>query len=639
MTISTLQLTPGQLAGMKKIAEDYRSASNAATGSRVDPNANITRKTAASAEQEMMKPFIIQYNRSLVQDYLNRLFGEESGLAESYVDDITNHRIYVHDETSTKPYCASISMYPFLLNGMTNLGGESKAPNHLLSFCGSFINLVLSVSNQLAGAVATVEFLTYFDYFARQELGDDYATYLLNPAMHEGSSYYLGVVNNALQHVVYALNQPVTKGDQAVFWNIAVFDQYFFNEMFGQMVFPEGGRPRWNSICLLQEYFIKWLTKERTHSTLTFPVVTASALVDPETHKYKDVGFADMMASSMAEGSSFFIYSSETVDSLSSCCRLRNAIEKNEFSHSLGAGGIMTGSINVITLNVNRIYQEADRIGKIRKEHLTDILQRTYRYQLAYRLMVQETLRDPDLLPAFSGGFIDLNKQYLTIGVNGVLEASEYVGIEAKNTPEYREFNREVMKAIYDQNRAMELILRESDEDFAKVFRDRNITIKFNTEFVPAENLGVKNAAWDREAGYVVTRDCYNSYFFPVEDGDMSVLDKFSLYDTGMTEFLDGGSALHLNLTEHPNKEQWLKLFDIANEYGVPYWTYNVPSTRCRKCNHRDIRFLQQCPVESCGSTDVVHATRIIGYLKEVDYFSAARQDEYARRSFKKLNI
>ena len=166
-----IQLHPEQLNRKLAFMHDYISAQNAADGSKMDANANVTQKNIATMEAEMMKDFFVQVNRAQVSRKIEEIFGQ--GDADEYIRQIEAHEIYVHDETSLKPYCVSVTLYPFLLDGLSKLGGESKAPKHLASFCGSFVNLVFAISAQFAGAVATVEFLTYFDHFARRDFGDD----------------------------------------------------------------------------------------------------------------------------------------------------------------------------------------------------------------------------------------------------------------------------------------------------------------------------------------------------------------------------------------------------------------------------------------------------------------------------------
>jgi len=534
-----------------------------------------------------------------VTDKIRTLFGDE--LAQEYLRQIEDHEIYVHDETSLKPYCASITMYPFLLEGLTKLGGESKAPRHLESFCGSFVNLVFAVSAQFAGAIATVEFLTYFDHFARIDYGDDYLK--THPKK----------IANHLQHVVYALNQPAAaRGYQSVFWNISIYDQYYFESMFGDFVFPPLSddqttlvRPKWQAIDQLQRFFMQWFNAERQKAILTFPVVTAAMLT--ENGNCKDQDFMTFCSDELAQGNSFFTYLSEDADSLASCCRLRNEMVDNTFSYTLGAGGIATGSINVITINMNRLIQQGG--------DLKTMAEKVQKYQMAYRA-IMEDYQDHGLLPVYTAGFINLNKQFLTIGINGMVEAAESVGVTPGNNLEYRKFVREQLKVIYDANQNAK----------------KETGFLFNTEFVPAENLGVKNAKWDRAAGLQVNRDCYNSYFYVVEDESTHTLDKFMLYGREMTEYLDGGSALHLNLEESLTTRQYQQLYKIAAQTGCNYFCVNVKITICNECNHIDKRTQQRCAC--CGSQNIDYGTRVIGYLKRVSAFSQARQQEHDLRFY-----
>jgi ribonucleoside-triphosphate reductase len=590
------RLTDPQINKKIKFIKDYIQAENAAEGSKLDANANVTHKNIATLEAEINKDINIQVNRALVTQKIRDMFGDDS--AHEYNRQIESHEIYVHDETSLKPYCTSISMYPFLLDGLTKLGGESKVPKHLASFCGSFVNLVFAISSQFAGAVATVEFLMYFDYFARRDLGDDY----LETHTRE--------INNHLQHVVYAINQPAAaRGYQSVFWNVSLYDKPYFDSMFGTFVFPDFTSPSWESVSKLQKHFLSWFNKEREHSILTFPVVTAAMLV--EDNKPKDKDFADMCAGALAEGNSFFIYMSESADSLASCCRLRSEISDNTFSYTLGAGGVSTGSINVITINMNRLVQSGHDL-KLEVEKIQ-------KYQVAYRELMKEYL-EAGMLPVYDAGFITLDKQFLTLGINGMVEAAESQGLVAGNNEAYKQFVSDHLKVIYDTNKEGKL----------------KYGCMFNTEFVPAENLGPKNASWDRKDGFKVSRDCYNSYFYVVED-DCSTnhLDKFILHGKDMIQYLDGGSALHLNLEQKMTKDGFLNLFSAAAAAGCNYWCVNVKTTICNDCEHIDKRTLPKCG--ACGSEDIDYGTRVIGYLKRVSAFSSSRQKEERIRQYHRV--
>lgn len=573
---------------------DYLTGGNAADSSKVDANANVTLKNIATLEAEINKDINIQINRGLVSQKIAALYGPQ--LATEYVRQIESHEIYVHDETSLKPYCVSVTMYPLLLDGMKKLGGESMAPKHLNSFCGTFVNFVFAVSSQFAGAVATVEFLTYFDHFARKDYGDNYLV------THKNE------VAAALQQVVYSINQPAAaRGYQSVFWNISIYDEYYFQSMFNNFVFPDEDRPSWKSVDQLQRFFLTWFNAEREKALLTFPVVTVALLTDKD--KVKDRNYSQLVSKELSQGNSFFMYLSDTPDSLASCCRLRNEIKDNTFSYSLGAGGVATGSINVITINMNRLIQS----GASLKEQIEII----HKYQIAYRKLIEE-FKAAGVLTVYDAGFISLDKQYLTIGINGLVEAAEYLGIKISNNPEYKNFVTSNLKIIYDLNKEVQ----------AKT------GYMFNTEFVPAENLGVKNSQWDKKDNLQVKRDCYNSYFYIVEDDNINFLDKFRLHGKDMIQFLDGGSALHLNLEEALTEKQYGLLIDYAAKSGCNYFCTNVKVTICNDCEHIDKRTLKAC--SKCHSTNIDYATRVIGYLKRITSFSKARRVEHNQREYHK---
>jgi len=587
-----IRLTDTQVTEKINFIDDYINSQNAADGSKVDANANVTSKNIATMEAELNKDINIQVNRALVKRKIASLYGED--LANEYSRQIESHEIYVHDETSLKPYCVSISMYPFLFDGLTKLGGESRAPQHLESFCGEFVNLVFAVSSQFAGALATVEFLMYFDHFAAKDYGENY--------LQTNEK----IIENHLQHVVYAVNQPAAaRGYQSVFWNISLYDEAYFNSMFGDFVFPNMKKPEWESLKRLQSFFMKWFNQERTKAILTFPVVTAAMLT--KEGKPVDTEFTNMCAQELSEGNSFFIYQSENADSLASCCRLRSEINDNTFSYSLGAGGVATGSINVITLNMNRLIQKGANI--------VEEVQKIHKYQVAYRTLINE-YETAGLLPVYQAGFIALDKQFLTIGINGMVEAAESQGIKVGNNDAYKAFVNSHLKAIYDENK------------LAK----KKYGYMFNTEFVPAENLGIKNAKWDREDGLFVPRDCYNSYFYEVEDADTNTLDKIILHGIEIIKYLDGGSALHLNLEEAPNKDGFVKLIHATAKAGCNYFCFNIKITVCNDCENIAKETSYSC--SKCNSENVDHATRVIGYLKRVSSFSSGRQREHQLRYY-----
>jgi ribonucleoside-triphosphate reductase len=595
-----------------KFLMDYCDASNAATGSKYDANANVENKNMATLIGELPKSNFIRLNRRMLTDRLKEMYGKE--LADKYVELLNNHFIYKNDETSLANYCASITMYPWLINGTMGIGGNSKAPTNLKSFAGGFVNMVFMVSSMLSGACATPEFLMYMNYFIEKEFGEEY----FNDAdkvvdLSKKQRTLDKVITDYFEQIVYSINQPTgARNFQAVFWNISYYDRFYFESLFENFVFPDGSKPHWAGLNWLQKRFMRWFNAERTRTVLTFPVETMALLTADGEPKDKEYG--EFTAQMYSEGHSFFTYMSDNADSLSSCCRLRNEITDNEFSYTLGAGGISTGSKSVLTINLNRCIQYAVRQGKAYQFFLEEVVDLVHKVQNAYNENLKY-MHSKGMLPLFDAGYINMGRQYLTIGVNGLVEAAEFLGIEISDNPEYQRFTEEILGTV---------------ERYNKKYRTKDVM--YNCEMIPAENVGVKHAKWDREAGYTVGRDCYNSYFYIVEDEKLNVVDKFRLHGRKYIEHLTGGSALHMNLDEHLSKEQYAHLLKVATQEGCNYFTFNIPNTVCNDCGHIDKRNLAQCP--KCGGQNLDYLTRIIGYMKRVSNFSQPRQKEAARRHY-----
>lgn len=635
--------------------KSYMEASNAATGSKFDSNANIDSKNVVTMGNEIHKYKNIRQNRKMIYERLTELYGEK--IAESYLSDLLTHRLYKHDETAVPgtPYCVAITMYPFLIDGLTKIGGVSKPPTDLKAFCGEFINLMYSISSQFAGAVATPEFLMYMDYFIRKDYGDDYLNHLNEKVELNVKGRTLEkVVENCFQQVVHSMNMPSgARGYQAVFWNVGYFDEQYFNGVFGDFVFPDGTKPKWKTLNWLQKKFMKWFNAERSKYILTFPVETMAMLTDGMDIVDKE--YADFTAEMWADGHSFFTYLSDSADSLSSCCRLRNSLkdlEDTEHNHnthqfSMGTASVATGSKSVMTINLNRIIQDAvwnwSKENNVKHNHgeklsigdiisngksdslydtiagaVADITERVHKYQTAFNSLLIDFYK-VNMLPVYDAGFISMKKQYLTVGVNGLTDAAEFLDIEVSNNSIYAEFVNVILETINRINR-----------------RDKTKELMFNTEFVPGENLSVKNYNWDKSAGYYVSpkHEMYSSYFFNPEDTELSVIDKMKLHGMEYVKYLDGGSACHININEHLTKEQYRQLLRVAAQNGTNYFTFNCRNTVCNKCGYISKHTLDVCP--KCGSKNLDYLTRIIGYLKRVSSFSEPRQREERNRAYNK---
>ena len=621
----------------KAFINKYKKSSNTADAT-IDDNSNVGGKNVGILNAEIHKPDNIQISRRMIMDKLKTLYPDFD--SKQYIRDLEHHIIYKHDESSfagaIAPYCCSISMYPFLTDGIKKLGGLSAAPKNLDSFCGMYVNLIFATASMFAGAVATSEFLLYFDYFARKEFGDDY---YLNPDLNisQHTSRHKSIrrqIHQYFQQVIYSINQPAaSRGQQSAFINFSYFDKPFFDGMFGDFRFPDGTAPIWESVCWLQKEFMQWFNKERLRCILTFPVESVTLLY--KDGKFVDTDMFNFVCEEYARGHSFFTYISDTVDSLSSCCRLKNKLQTKEFNFTNGNMGVMTGSKSVITLNLNRIVQDwNNQMKKLNpewiqeraresysnlQEYLVDILERVYKYHNAYNEQLHD-MYDAGLLPVYSAGFISLDKQYLTIGLNGLNQAAEFLGIKCNDNEDYKEFCQFIFSTIKEQN---------------TLHKTKRTT--YNTEQVPAESLAVKNYNWDKEDGYWVPSDTnlYASYVFKPNDPDISVLEKLRLHGSNyIGDYLDGGSAAHINLDSHLSSEQYRKLINYAASVGCQYFTWNIPNSECQDCGWIGKQPVTKCP--KCGSEHIDYYDRVIGYLTKIKNWSDGRRIEQKTRVYTK---
>lgn len=616
--------------------EYSQSNENAATSSETDANANVTMKNVANLEGEVYKTTNRVIQRQRMKDKLNEMYPE---VAKKYEEDLNSHVIYTHDEATTpvlKQYCMAVSLYPLMMEGVGNIDGITPTPpNDLQSFSGQVTNLIFLLSSQCKGAVAVGEYFIALNYYIVQEFGSNWYEKLDVVTTTDHCSKQRTIrdaIYKAFKQFIYGVNQPAgNRSYQSPFTNVSYYDHTYFDSLFGEFYYPDGTKPQWEAVDCLQRLFMKFFNKLRTKQILTFPVETMAMVYDPKTNDIIDKDYKDFTAEMYAEGHSFFTYISDSADSLASCCRLRNELAENTFNPTSGLTGVMTGSCNVITLNINRIVQDCNKAYGLKRnggwkentsflrDYLVDILQRVYKYHIAFKTMLYE-LEDRGMFAASNGGYIYISKLYSTIGINGLNEAARFLGLEVNNNPEYIEFLQFILGTIKEENKKHSI-------------HDKKRPFLFNSEVVPAEGLGGKNYQWDLQDGYVVPEDenLYNSYFYNAHD-DTSVLDKFILHGRQTYQYTDGGSAAHINLEDHLSKEQYLKLIDFAIANGTNYFTFNIPNSKCDDCGYITKHPITECP--RCHSENITQYTRVIGYLRPIKSFGKDRQIEASHRTY-----
>lgn len=403
--------------------------------------------------------------------------------------------------------------------------------------------------------------------------------------------------------------------------------------MYGDFYYPDGTQPEWKAVDVLQRIFMKLMRDIRLKKPITFPVTTMSLLYDEKTKEFKDKEYEKLTAEEWAKGGSFFCYMNSNPASLASCCRVLNEMDENTFSSTTGMNGEMTGSCNVITLNLNRIVQDHSKIANKRfatglykteadsfKAYLIDILERVYKYHIAFKTMLYDA-EDEGMFASSNANYIYMKKLYSTIGVIGYMEAAEFLGLTISNNEDYKNFLILILGTISEQNKLHSI-------------KDSKRPFKFNEEAIPGENLGVKLYQWDKADGYKVTegRERYSCYFFNPWDKSTSVIDKIKLHGGEIAKSISGGQASHINLDAHLSAEQYDKLMCIAAKEGCNYFTFNIPMSECKDCGHVVNAPIAECPI--CHSKNVRYYTRIIGFLRPVDNWSKPMQKEFTQRIF-----
>ena len=635
------------------------SGDNASTSSETDSNANVTMKNVANLEGEVYKVTNRRIQRQRMKDKLNELFPEEDDLGKQYIKDLENWVIYTHDEASSpvlKPYCMAASLYPLMAEGVGKIDGVTpSAPNDIQSFSGQVTNLTFLLSANAKGAIALGDYFIALNYYVIAEFGTEWYKKLDVITTTEHTLKPMTIkraIRKGMKQFIYGVNQPAgNRSYNSPFSNVSFYDKTYFNSIFEDFYYPDGTQPRWEAIDTLQRIFMELHRELRLIKPLTFPVTTMAMVHDDKDVIDKD--YKKLCAEEWAKGGSFFCYLSNNPSALASCCRVLNEMQENTFSSTTGLTGIMTGSCNVITLNINRIVQDLIHWGldwescypawKTNEEcnksielfnndpeyrqivydnlkgHLKNILRRVYKYHIAYKTMLYD-LEEKGMFSPSNGGYIYMKKLYSTIGLIGYTEAAQFLGMSVSNNEEYIDFLRLIFGTVKEQNKIHSI-------------HDKKRPILFNSEAIPGEGLGVKLYEHDKKDGYWVPEDqnLYNCYFYNPWD-NTSILDKFILHGKQVAPYCDGGQALHANLDAHLSKEQYLKLIDFAIEEGTNYFTFNIPISECKKCGHVVNAPVEKCP--KCGSENIDYWTRIIGYLRPVSAFSNPRKIEQKKRVY-----
>ena len=592
--------------------EGFIDSDNVANAS-VDANANIAQKDIVTLLSEMSKPHqkLLAFNKLYYE--LNKKYGFKT--ANEAMEAMWNYALYMHDfNTSTfYHYCFAYDIKDIVERGLFFIENYNAKPaKHLDSFIQILMEGIAWLSRRQSGAVGLPNLIPYLYYFWSRDVKAGY--YTKDPETYK---------HQQLQALIYRLNQPWVRTDQAAFTNVSVFDHPYFEAIFGGSVFPDGELmiDEEEEIIQFQKDFIDIVNEIREENIFTFPVLTASLLyVD---NKFVDDEFARWACEASRKWNLFNFFTDSTVNSLSNCCRLKSDVTDLYFN-SIGGSALKVGSVKVSTLNIARLaYQsktEQEFLVKLR--NLTEL-----------NLKILDVQRDiitrnveKGLLPSFSSGLVDFEHLYSTIGVNGIYEAIKtfgYIKIDEFGNTYYTD-------EAYSLGRRIFNVIRNCIDNFSL---DKNY--KFNIEQVPAEQAAAKMQAADKflyPDKVVEDLPLYGNQWIPL--GIKATILERTKICAAFDSYCNGGSIEHINVdAPFSTFDQAWEILNWVAAQGVTYFAFNGKVAQCK--NYHSF-YGKVCPV--CGEPVETEYTRIVGFYTPTKTYSKERKAEFKLREWMPLN-
>jgi len=590
----------GDQLDLNKFAKEFFKKDSPMADVSVDSNANVVSKSVIEFNFEFPKPLQRYNSYFLLWKEMKALYGLR--IANEYIELQINGSIYINDFVDVgRPYCFNFSTYDIALSGLEMSSRMViKRPKGLESFLRQVEQFTVYAANSTLGATGLADFLIVAAWFydRMKEIGFDHKIAVVNPKCY---------LKEKLSSFIYTLNWEF-RGNQSPFTNVSVYDDYFLKELAPDYVIDETA-PTVESIKEVQRTFLMCMNEELHRSPLTFPVTTACMSVDKDG-KIRDTAFKKMVALENLEHGFINFYYGDTA-TLSSCCRLRSE-KNNEYFNSFGAGSTKIGSLGVVTLNLPRLAHASGGVLEVFIEKLKEYIKVASDINAAKRNIIQDRIK-LGAMPLYSLGHMDLSKQYATVGVNGVNECLEILGLDVLKKSG-QSFLSLMLDVINDENDA----------------HQKRTHTPHNCEQVPAESSAVKLASKDKLLGYDFGYSIYSNQFIPLTT-TTNIMTRLRIQGMFDKKF-SGGAVCHVNLGSQIKEVDFLlDLMDYAAECGVVYWAVNYALKRC-SLNHVFVDG-DHCP--ECGGSVAEVFTRVVGFFTNVRHWNPTRRrDDWPLREF-----
>ena len=574
----------------------------------VDSNANVDDTSIIAYEAEVPKPLFRVNAYYLLWKYGKKLFSKEE--AEKLCKAQFYKEFYINDfhKFAVCPYCFNFSCLDVVFSGLPFVNKiKSLPPKHLNSYVNQIIQFVTYASNSVAGAVGLADFLICLSYYYDKEI--------LVGAITDAD------VEQQLQSFIFSVNQPFRGGHQSAFTNVSLFDTNFLTKLCNEYRFPDGSKPNIDTVEKLQVMFMNVMNKTLEQTPCTFPVTTACFSVD-ENKQILDEQFLWLVCNKNLKYGWMNYYSGST-STLSSCCRLRSEAD-HEYFNTFGAGGTKIGSLSVTTINLPRIayevkhkqfmYEKNADIKELFLEELKEKVKMCAEVNAIKRHIIKKRIKNGNL-PLYTLGFMDINKQYSTCGLNGINEAVEICGYDILDDAG-SEFVNQILTTVNQVNKEQE----------------KRFGYPHNCEQTPSENSAIKLAQSDKILGYNDKYEFYSNQFIPLTV-QTDILNRILLQGK-FDHLMTGGAIMHINIAEQIKNPMLLySLVKSSVKHGVIYQAVNYVLNVCEEGHVTVGRNESVCPICNKPITDKL--TRVVGFLTNTkNWHLKRREHDFPERKF-----
>ncbi|MGA2587435.1 MAG: ribonucleoside triphosphate reductase [Candidatus Aminicenantales bacterium] len=505
-------------------------------------------------------------------------------------------------------YCAGWSLENLLRKGFGHVPNQvhSAPAKHLETATLHMVNYIGTMQGEFAGAQAFSSVDTLLAPFIR----------------HDKLDY--DHVKQDVQKLIFGLNVPSRWGWQTPFSNLT-FDWTIPDDMKNKKAVV-GGKELDScygdyqaEVDMFNKAFLELMVEgDHQGRVFTFPIPTYNLTKDFDwdspnarllfeaTAKYGIPYFQNYIGTDMNPG-----------DIRAMCCRLN--LDQRELMRRPGniwGPGDSTGSIGVVTINMNRIgyTSKTPEEFKTRLRELMDMAKES----LETKREIINNMLARGIMPYTQVYLGHFNNHFSTIGICGMHEACLNLLGKGIGTPEGKEFSIDVLMF-------MRGALREYQEETGNLY---------NLEATPAESTSYRLARLDRQKYHNIITAGTEKYPYLTNSTQLNVDATRDIFEAlqhqeAIQNLYTGGTIFHSFLPEAIDAVTCRKLVQKISLTKIPYFSITPTFSIC--AGHGYLKGQQAACPECGGQTEVY--SRIVGYLRPVRTWNDGKRQEFKDRT------